>query len=94
MAAVVKSRFPKTIDRPLLMLLWEIDEFALFVIPAVISLFMRELVFGVAVGFMLMKFYARIKAGKPNNFIFHLSWKYGIVKVKETPPAFVSKFVE
>lgn len=94
MAAMVKSRFPKTIDRPMLMLLWEIDEFALFIIPAIVSLFMRELIFGVAAGFILMKVYARVKMGKPNNFIFHLSWKYGIVKVKEMPPAFVSKFIE
>ena len=39
MAATVKSRFPKTIDKPMLMLLWDLDEFALFVIPAVVSLF-------------------------------------------------------
>lgn len=94
MAAVVKTRFPKTIDKPMLMLLWELDEFALFVIPAVVSLFMRELIFGIAVGFLLMKVYAKFKSGKPNNYIFHLSWKYGIVKVKGTPPAYVTKFIE
>lgn len=94
MAATVKSRFPKTIDKPMLMLLWDLDEFALFVIPAVVSLFMRELIFGIAAGFVLMKIYMKFKAGRPNNYMFHLAWRYGIIKVKGTPPAYVSKFLE
>ena len=94
MAGTVKSRFPQTIDRPMLMLLWELDEFALFVIPSVISLFMRKMIFGIVIGYLLMKLYAKLKEGRPNNFVFHLAWKFGIVKVKDTPPTFVSKFME
>ncbi len=94
MAGRVKSRFPRSLDKPMLVLMWELDEFVLFVIPSIISLFFKELVVGIVAGFILMKLYAKYKEGKPNNYLFHLFWKVGLMHVKGTPPSHIRKFLE
>jgi type IV conjugative transfer system protein TraL len=90
----VKSQFPGTIDRPLLFLSWEVDEFALLIVPMIVSLFMRKLLIGMIIGVLLMNAYIRIKKNKPENYFFHLFWKWGAIKVKDAPPAHSSTFVE
>jgi type IV conjugative transfer system protein TraL len=90
----VKSQFPGTIDRPLLFLSWEVDEFVLLLTPMIISLIMRKLIIGMIIGVLLMNAYIRIKKNKPENYFFHLLWKWGITKVKGTPPAHSSTFIE
>jgi type IV conjugative transfer system protein TraL len=90
----VKSQFPRTIDRPLLFLSWEVDEFALLILPMIISLIIREMLVGIVIGVLLMNAYIKIKRNKPENYFFHLLWNWGIVNVKGTPPAHSSTFVE
>jgi len=90
----VKSQFPRTIDRPLLFLSWEVDEFALLILPMILSLIIREMLVGIIIGVLLMNAYIKIKRNKPENYFFHLFWKWGLVNVKGTPPAHSSTFVE
>jgi len=90
----VKSKFPVTIDKPPLFLVWEVDEFMVLTIPLVLSLFVRELLVGLLIGIVLMWGYIKIKKDKPNNFYFHLFWLWGIMNVKQTPPPYIKKFLE
>jgi type IV conjugative transfer system protein TraL len=90
----VKSEFPRTIDRPMLFLVWEVDEFALLLLPMVLSLIMRQMLIGIALGLLLMNAYIKVKRNRPENYFFHMFWKWGIIKVKGAPPAHLNTFIE
>lgn len=90
----VKSEFPRTIDKPMLFILWEIDEFMIFVVPLIMSIFAKEILIGMIIGIVLMGFYGKLKKNKPNNFLFHLFWKWGLIKVEKTPAPFIRTFLE
>lgn len=94
MASRVKSEFPRTVDRPFLMLLWEIDEFAILFLPIILSIITRQVLFGLIIGILLMNLYVKIKRNKPENYFFHLFWKWGIINVKNLPPGHTKTFIE
>lgn len=90
----METYFPRTVDKYSLFIMWELDEFAIFIIPVVFSFVTRQVWLGVILGFILMKIYMKIKTRKVEGFIFHWLWKNGVVEVKHTPPAYISGFWE
>jgi len=90
----IKTKLPTTIDKHMLFLVWELDEFAVLITPLILSLMVKQILLGLIVGVVLMQLYMRLKRHKPNNYLFHLSWKWGIVKVKNVPPAHIKEFIE
>lgn len=90
----VKSYFPRTVDRPLIVLFWELDEFIFFLIPLVFSLPMRQLIAGMAAGLACVWLYSKFKKGAPDNFLAHWLWKFGLTKIKGSPEPHIQEFLE
>jgi type IV conjugative transfer system protein TraL len=91
----VKTFFPRSIDRYPLLLNWELDEFAMFILPFIFSFPARQLVIGLIAGIVTMKVYIKFfKKGKPENYLFHIFWKKGLFSPKALPPTYISRFSE
>jgi len=90
----MKVYFPKTIDKPIPFLFWEVDDLAAFILPVIISMPFKELIIGVVAGVILMKFYGSIKNKNSENFLIHKTWQLGFLTIKKTPPAHIRKFYE
>jgi hypothetical protein len=41
-----------------------------------------------------MNAYIKVKRNRPENYFFHMFWKWGIIKVKGAPPARLNTFIE
>ena len=90
----IKTRLPVTLSRPLLFIVWEQDEFAVMIIPIILSLFVRQLLFGLIIGVVLMFAYIKMKKAKPNNYLFHIAWKHGLVNLKNVPKPYIRIFLQ
>lgn len=71
---------------------WELDEWALLLLPLVLFLPSRQLWLGIAIGFPLMILYAKLKRKKPAGFIVHFLARNGIISFKKLPPPYISEF--
>ena len=92
----VKSYFPRTVDRPMLVLFWEYDEFMVFLVPVILLLPTRQLILGVFAWLAAVFAYMKFKKNKPDNFLEHLMWKFGIdfKKPKGLPDPSIQEFLE
>ena len=92
----VKSYFPRTVGRPLLVLFWEFDEFIFFIIPIILSIPTRQLLIGLVVGLLAAWRYAKFKKSHASNFMEHMFWKLNIpgFNIEGSPPPHIQEFLE
>lgn len=94
MANTVKSYYAQTIDKPIIVLFWEFDEFVFFAVPLMLSLPTKQLLIGMFAGLLCVWGYMHIKKGAPANFVEHMMWKFGLIQKRGLPPPHIQEFLE
>ncbi len=83
---------PRYLYRPLQVLWWEVDEFAIvmifFTLALIYGSFFWLLMIAVPYG------YSKFKKNYPRGFIFHLLWFIGLLDFHGYPTAFEKEFFE
>ena len=84
----------KTLDNPIRILFWSLDDFLVFAVPLFLSLCFGSLLFLLA-GFILKPFYSRLKKRFPNGSLKHkIYWSVPMSclkhmgKIKNLPPSY------
>ena len=83
---------PRYLYRPLQVLWWEVDEFAIVMI-----FFTLALIYGYIFWFLMIAVpygYSKLKKKYPRGFIFHLLWFVGLLDFHGYPTAFEKEFFE
>jgi len=91
----MESRVPRTVDRQMLFLMWEIDDIAWSVIGLVITAATASYI-PLIVGVVTTRIYIKAKEKYMENFVIHWLYKKGILssKTKKLVPGYIRRFYE
>ena len=79
-------RLPRTIDKPVELLGFRMDEIGVFVSVLVISLLIDWFFLGLVLAGLVLAFLRGTRRGRPEGHIFHLLYRTGIPLGKLLPP--------
>lgn len=77
-----EETLPEGIDEPQQVLLWTIDEAIPLVGMFVIGFIMEQIILFTAIGFLFSKLVRKYKDIRPDGFMAHTLWYWGIGAVK------------
>ncbi len=86
---------PDYIDDPPHVLLWSLDELAPPMIGVVLGIWVGQLTLMVVLGLIVGKLYSRYRDSKPDGYLNHKLYKYGLLPVKGRtfPNPYSRKFI-
>lgn len=82
---------PKYINAQMQILWWDFDEFMLFIIFVAFGILSDHQVIGGIVGWLAMSYYGRIAQNKPNGFLKHVAYRFGLFNKPHKVPQFYKK---
>lgn len=91
-----KYRIPQTLDEPLKIALWTMDEVLAFIIPTlVLVIAYNQFLLGSAIGMACMYVLKKIKGEQGHYYIFNVMYWHlpPIVHFKSTPPSHLRHFI-
>lgn len=85
---------PGTLDEPPLVLIWSADEIAPFLLFVCLGMIIDQIIPAIAVGWLISYAYRKHRDRKPDGFVFHLLYTYGMPVVRERrfPNPFAKKW--
>ncbi len=91
----MESMFPRSVDRQMLFLNWEIDEIASALIGLVFGISIQSVV-PILIGVGMSFLYMRTKETTMENFLVHWLYRRGVIssKSKKLAPGYVTRFLE
>ena len=91
----MESKVPRTVDRQMLFLMWEIGDIAWSVIGMVIT-FATGSYIPLVIGIIASNIYIKAKERYMENFVIHWLYKKGILssKTKKLVPGYIRRFYE
>lgn len=81
----VLTKVNRSISHWMLFLNWEVDELAVLFTPFILFFAVKEPHIGLIIGFLLLKYYSKIKYNKPAGYLNHLLIKKGLISLKKLP---------
>jgi conjugal transfer pilus assembly protein TraL len=78
----MSNQIPTRIDDPMQALFWTVDEFIPFSIIAGIGFATGNLTICILLAMIAVKLYRKYREGRPQNFILHWLYWYGIIPFK------------
>lgn len=75
-------RVPTEIDTPYQLLLWSSDEFVPFMFFLVLGNISGHVILGAIVGAVIGHLYKRYKNTRPDGYLYHLFYWYGLGKAR------------
>lgn len=87
MERTILTRLNRSISHWLLFLNWEVDELAVLFTPFIIFFAVKEPHIGLIIGFILLKFYSKVKYNKPVGYLNHIMIRKGFITFKRLPPS-------
>lgn len=83
----ILTKVNRSISHWMLFLTWEVDELAVLFNPFIVFFAVKEPHIGLIIGFILLKFYSKIKYNKPVGYLNHMLIKKGLIPLKKLPPS-------
>ena len=77
-----QQKIPNHVDDPQQFLMWSIDEVLPLMIAFVVGFMLEQVIIFTFLGLMLTKFYRRYRDSKPDGYLRHWLYWYGIGPVK------------
>lgn len=74
-------RIPRSIDDYPQFLLWSLDEMVPIMLGLVLGILFNYPISGLISGLVISKIYSRIKNGKSDGYLNHISWRYLMLPV-------------
>ena len=79
-------RLPRTIDKPIELVGFRIDEISLFVSVLLVFLLVDWFFLGLLLAGLVLAFVRSTRRGRPEGYLFHLAYRRGIPLGKLLPP--------
>lgn len=88
------ARVPRYIDDQPKIFFWDLDIFILFACCVFMGIITDLLLPGIILGICLGYAFAKIKAGKPDSYLYHALYWNGFLKLRNIPPSYMRRFIE
>lgn len=95
MSSTLGFYVPRRQDDPPKILLWDIDEVAVFFLPLISGFMMGFFVEGLVAGVGARWLYLRLKVGRGPAYALHMLYWHtpsGLYKLRRTPPSHIREF--
>ena len=79
-------RLPRTIDKPMELVGFRMDEIGVFVSVLLVFLLVDRFFMGLVLSVLVLVFLRSIRRGRPEGYLFHLIYRMGIPLGKLLPP--------
>lgn len=75
-------RIPRSIDAPPMLLMWQVDDAAPFLLALVVGFFMGKVLVFSIVGLVASNLYMRFRDGRPDGFLWHALYSLGLMPTR------------
>jgi len=89
----MRAKFPETLDRPIQIIWWEVDELVPLISGLILYLITDDWLFLIA-GYFGTRFYSKYKSKLPDGFLIHLGYFLGLVDITGYPSYLIGEFWE
>lgn len=74
---------PQGLDAPPQLLLWQLDELSPVLAGMIIGIAIEQLLICLFIGLLLVRFYRKLRDGRPDGYAIHLIYWTGILPANE-----------
>lgn len=71
-------QMPRSVDEPLPVVFFEIDEVIVFIVCVMVGIIIRELTYAILASIFIVRSFSRWKSGKLPGVLAHMAFWYGI----------------
>ncbi len=89
-------RMPRNLDDELVILFWSADELVPAAVIFIVGVLIAQKLICLAVALIITRLFRRLKEGRPDGFLLHLGYWYGVIgggRGYSMPNAFIGEFV-
>jgi len=85
---------PRYLDAQAKVIMWDMDEFAAFLLCFMLGIFIHQIFIMILVGYMAAEGVAYFKKGKSQGYMLHYMYWLGFVRIKGFPASYQRTFLE